>query len=527
MDPRNEKRDLLLPPETQTMYDTAVLCGRYLKNRAASVSKAVRSTGAVASHLTSPRRSSSPGGRANHHTTTTPKPSRGQSATAYLSGVRGIAAVIVFIFHSTWAYSRIVEDGYGWHAEEGENLHILQLPFVRLVHAGHAMVGIFFLIGGYVNAMKPLRLMREHRQAELAPAVASSLLRRGVRLWLPALAATFTTALLTYAGVFEPARHNIDTLEGVFNWADFHPGRQDTLMGTLRDWRQQMIQLIDPWKQPFWTHYDPHLWTVPLEFRASLIVSLSLSAVACCRVGPRLAIMTLLTVFSLRFDRWEVVLFMTGAMLAELDLMRRDAAAKAAMPPPMADSLGIDDEDVEAKREDVPRRPPRAERRMIQGLGIMLLALAGMYLMSCPPAHPEETPGFMLVWEWLVPSWTGDGKRYVHGAGAVLFLVAVSSSATLQRPFLTSTAQYLGTISYSLYIVHGPVLHAVGYVVTPWMLARTGDETDRDWATAMVLSGAFNFAVTLCVADVFYRFVDVGSVRVAAAFQRMCSMGGY
>ncbi len=505
------------------MYETAVLCGRYLKNRAASVSKAVKSTGAVASHLTNPRRSPSPSGAGySRNTTTTHKTSRGQSATAYLSGVRGIAAVIVFIFHSIWAYSAIVDNGYGLHEE---NYHIIQLPFLRLVHAGHAMVGIFFLIGGYVNAIKPLQLIREQRHAELTPVVASSLLRRGLRLYLPALAAALTTALLAYAGVFEPARHNLDTLEGVFNWADFHPGRQGTLAATLRDWRQQMFQLLDPWKQPFWTHYDPHLWTVPLEFRASLVVSLSLAAVACCRVGMRLAIMALLTLFTLRCDRWEVALFLTGTVLAELDLMRSDAAKASAAT--LALGTDDDDDDVEANRDNMLPRLPRAEHRMVRGLGIMLLALVGMYLMSFPPSHADETPGFVLISEWLVPSWTGDPKRYVHGAGAVLFLVAVSSSVTLQRPFLTSTAQYLGTISYSLYIVHGPVLHAVGYVVTPAVLAMTGTETDRDWAMGMVLSGVFNFMVALGVADVFYRFVDVGSVRVAAAFQRMCSMSGY
>ncbi|EJP66150.1 acyltransferase-like protein [Beauveria bassiana ARSEF 2860] len=520
MESRIDKRDLLLAPEPQSVYDTAVLCGRYIKNRAVSVSKSIMSTSAAASNLASPRRSPSPS-RAGHGHGAPHKPSRGHSATAYLSGVRGVAAVIVFLFHSTWALTAAVDDGYGlWNA----NHHVLQLPLLRLVHAGHAMVGIFFLIGGYVNAVKPLQLMRERRHAELVPAVAASLLRRGIRLYMPALVAMLATALLTYAGAFEPARRNMDTLKDLFYWPDFHPGRKETLAATLRDWQQQVLQLMNPWQQPHYPHLDPHLWTVTLEFRASLVVSLSLSAVACCRVGSRLAILTLLTLFSLRCDRWEIALFLTGAVLAELDLMRKDAARATASLPAARDMIDLD---VEAKRDAAPPPRPPAEHRVIRSLGIMLIALAGMYLMSFPPSHAEETQGFMLIYKWLVPSWTNDPKRYVLGPGAVLFMIAVSSSATLQRPFLTATAQYLGTVSYALYIVHGPVLHSVGYVVTPVVMAVTGLETDREWAMGMVLSTVINFAVALGVADVFYRFVDVGSVRMATAFQRMCFQSGY
>ncbi|OAA55114.1 Acyltransferase 3 [Cordyceps fumosorosea ARSEF 2679] len=521
MELSNEKHDLLplATEQPRSLYDTAVMCGRYLGNRAASVSRSIRSSGSAA---TSPR-SASPSRIPNHHHQhhhAAGKPSRGgHSPTAYLSGIRGVAAVIVFIFHATWAHTSAVDEGYGYE-EPPRNRHILQLPFLRIVHAGHAMVGLFFLIGGYVNAAKPLRLIRAGRHAELVPAVAGGLLRRAPRLYLPALAAMLTTALLTYAGAFEPARANLDANpEGVFYWPDFHPGRQETLAGTLADWRAQAWQLCNPWRQPFWTHYDPHLWTVTLEFRASLVVSLALAGVACCRVGARMALLAGVTLFMARCDRWEVALFLTGAVLAELDLMRKEAATPTL-------GLGLDDDQhPRGRRWGRRRRPTRA-------LGVALLAIAGLYLMSFPPNHGAETPGFAPVARWLVPAWTDDPKRYVHGVGATLFLVAAGSSPTaLQRPFLAPAAQYLGKVSYALYVVHGPVLHAVGYVVTPAVLAATGgvgpEGTEARWAAGMVLATAVNFAVSLGVADLFYRVVDVGSVRLAVAFQKLCTQSGY
>lgn len=520
MESFSEKRDLLQPPDQHSALDTAVLCGRYLKNRAASISKTIRSTGAAASIIASPTRKPSGTGylsisAANISSKPKPKP---QSATAYLSGVRGIAAVVVFVYHTIWAYSGIVHDGYGLY---GGNHHFIQLPFLRLFHAGHAMVVVFFLIGGYVNAVKPLQLIRAQRHAELAPAVGSSLLRRGFRLYLPPMAATLITTLLAYVGVFEPSRSNLDNLDGVFYWPDFHPARQSSLWATLTDWRKQMFMLLDITHQPFWTHLDPHLWTVPLEFRASLVVSLCLAAVACCRVVPRLCIMTAVTIFSIHCDRWEVALFLTGSILAELDAARRERSQAIELVPVAA----IDDDDVyDVEAKNLVPKGPSASRRMIVGLGVLAMAIIGLYLLSFPPMHGSETPGYIWVDHILVPSWAEDGKRYVHGAGAVLFLIAVSSNTMLQRPFLTSTAQYLGKISYSIYIVHGPVLHAVGYLVTPAIWSLTGMATDRDWGTGLAIATAINFVVVIGVADVFYRFVDAGSVRIATAFQKLCSL---
>ncbi|XWW94544.1 hypothetical protein V2A60_002487 [Cordyceps javanica] len=546
MEPRGEpERDqLLLKPGPGSVYETAMLCGRYLKNRTASVSKSIKSTGSAAALLFA---SGPAGQRAAAGDNGGVGPRRqppGQhpsSPTAYLSGLRGVAAVVVFLFHSTWAFTGIVDIGYGVPTERDDgngnkivvgdaNRHLLQLPFLRLVHAGHAMVGVFFLVGGYVNAVKPLRLMRGHRHAELPPAVAASLLRRGLRLYLPALAAMLATALLAWCGAFEPARRNMDTLHGVvFYWPDFHPSRHDTLAGTLAEWRAQALLILDPWRQPVWPNYDPHLWTVGLEYRASLVLSLGLSALACCRVGARLGLLALLAAFMVRCDRWEVALFLAGAVLAEVDLVRKDAASVAAAASPTSTgSPGIDGIDLEAKSEDRPARPLPPSRRMLGSLGIVLLAVAGMYLMSFPPEGGQTAPGFVLVSRWLVPSWAGDAKRYVHGAGALLFLVAVSGSAALQRPFLTRTAQYLGTVSYSLYIVHGPVMHSVGYLIAPAVLAATrAAESDARWATGVILATIINFAISLATADLFYRTIDVGSMRVATAFQKLCSLSRY
>lgn len=63
--------------------------------------------------------------------------------TAYLDGLRGVAAFIVYLHHTHILYS--FDSLYGYGAVAGAN-HILQLPFIRLLNAGPAAVALFFLI---------------------------------------------------------------------------------------------------------------------------------------------------------------------------------------------------------------------------------------------------------------------------------------------------------------------------------------------------------------------------------------------
>lgn len=109
----------------------------------------------------------------------------------------------------------------------------------------------------------------------------------------------------------------------------------------------------------------------------------------------------------------------------------------------------------------------------------------------------------------------------------------------LQRSFTTAFAQYLGRISYALYLAHGTVIHTVGtrFLNPAWAawlgaedaaldLRRTGldDVADmvlrRSWSAYVgsALGGTLvNTLVLFWVADVFCRGVDVPMVRLTRA----------
>jgi peptidoglycan/LPS O-acetylase OafA/YrhL len=60
------------------------------------------------------------------------------------------------------------------------------------------MVSVFFVISGYVLSYKAIRLMRAAQYPELLGSLASSVFRRGMRLFLLITASTFISMLFCY-----------------------------------------------------------------------------------------------------------------------------------------------------------------------------------------------------------------------------------------------------------------------------------------------------------------------------------------
>ena len=85
--------------------------------------------------------------------------------TAYLDGMRGLAAFAVFLCHlsyGTWDTGHVY--GAGEPGEKSANTYLLQLPIIRLFYSGPPMVAIFFVISGYALSYKPLKQMRNRKR---------------------------------------------------------------------------------------------------------------------------------------------------------------------------------------------------------------------------------------------------------------------------------------------------------------------------------------------------------------------------
>lgn len=238
------------------------------------------------------------------------------SETAWLDGLRGLAAFIVYIRHFAAPTHANIQVGYGG---DEHNKFLIQLPFLRIIYQGPAMVAVFFVISGYALALGPLRSRQSSAEASLLR-LSSVSFRRVIRLFLPGIVSTFLVMLCINRGLFDwgfAARNERDM-----------PGFQEPappLVGLLplsmqlRIWAECTWKWLKVWDAD--EHlYDAHLWTIPIEFRCSMILFVALVAIV--KASPRTRFFALMAavIYCHYTDFWKGWLFFAGATLAQWKL---------------------------------------------------------------------------------------------------------------------------------------------------------------------------------------------------------------
>ena len=103
------------------------------------------------------------------------------------------------------AFARyIVRPADGLHGHSS----VFQKPFFRLVGQGQAWVALFFILSGFVNALKPVKLAKAGNIETALSNLGVSSFKRSFRLFLPATAITVISWFLCQLGAFETARNS-------------------------------------------------------------------------------------------------------------------------------------------------------------------------------------------------------------------------------------------------------------------------------------------------------------------------------
>ncbi|KAL7936655.1 acyltransferase family domain-containing protein [Trichoderma chlorosporum] len=417
--------------------------------------------------------------------------------TAYLDGMRGLAALFVFFCHYSYQAFTIAK---GWGYED--NYHFLKLPFFRLWYQGPPAVCVFFVISGYALSYRPLKLIRSGAWPDFANTMSSLMFRRGIRLYLPTAISTFMIICLLRIGAYEWTRGFANDRKYMKNIVEPHPDRMEHAYAQYKDWLLHMFRFIQVFSWDKFggsTSYDVHLWTIPVEFRCSLYLFLTIIGTARLRTSIRWLTVGFVMWVTYRNSRWELLLFFCGMLIAENDHIRgaHIPASNPALP-------------VEEK--------PRSAKTKLWPIFWALFSLLGLYLMCQPDDGGEHTPGWMLL-SSLIPNWWKEERyRYWQSAGAIIFIIAVSHSPRWQRFFNLPVVQYFGKISYALYLMHGPAMHVVGYHFEKWAYGVTGVE--GYWYNAGFFLGAcFCIPIVVWWADIFWRAVDIPTVKFAKWYE--------
>lgn len=192
-------------------------------------------------------------------------------------------------------------------------------------------------------------------------------------------------------------------------------------------------------------------------------------------------------------DRWPNILFFGGFILAELDHRRRALATSETSNLPFSSS-------------------PRSG--LAWSITYIFIFICGLYLGGQPELAVDKAPGWMTLFS-LIPKHIRDKHRYWVTWGAILLIWSTSNSSLLQKIFTNRVSQYLGKISFSLYVLHGMVIHTLHYSLIDKLFKAVGNDTFLHRETAFGVSAAVVTVVIFWAADVFMRVVDLPSVRFA------------
>lgn len=452
-----------------------------------------------------------------NHAATTPS----KSGIAALDGLRGLACLFVFNEHYVICYQSV-----------RTQVWIMRVPFIRLLWYGKAAVFLFFVISGYVLSYKPLRLVRSKSWLEFQKSISSSFLRRAMRLYLPCLIVSFIACWLTYFGFYDrSAQIYAHYRNFVFLKEEPPPrlGLHDQLKGYLANVEFLFSATIPFDKDTDVMHYfmyDDHQWTIPKEFRSSMVVFAVLVTTSRMRSLLRMALITVLCVYSIYTFRLYTSLFFAGMVCAELDLIRSSyySQCKDALP-----------DFVNEKHHTGSSRILHLPDLFYKVMWAFMF-LVGVFMISSPQ-EIQETPNWLptLAHNWGIVA-VDDSILFV---GSVFTVWSVAACPSLGPIFNNPFVAYLGKISYALYLVHGTVIKSLGYNILPWTLrlatwTPSSVELNLDWWNAVpnwqkvlahLIGWAFVGTTCFWLSDLFWRFVDIPCVAFARSVETWVTKG--
>ncbi|ETN44305.1 uncharacterized protein HMPREF1541_10485 [Cyphellophora europaea CBS 101466] len=437
---------------------------------------------------------------------------RPTNSLAALDGLRGLACLCVLNQH----YSQIYSDRnflYGWLAQPTD-VYLPEFPFVKVLWSGSAQVFTFFVLSGYVLSIKPLRQMRS-QSPEIQKTLTSSIFRRGMRLFIPSCAILVVVAIIAQAGIYIPAQEALS--QGLVAAPENVVLPKPAFIDMLHDLWGDFRGLTNMWS---WSTYAPtlnqHLWTIGIEFRASMLLYLMQAGTCRLKAWIRILIGLCILFYCASTAQDHVLLFFAGMILAELDLAyltHYEARSDTALAWAPTNSVSV--------LESIARHfhPKSRSFRLWQ----LVLFATGLYLMSAPMRGAEATPGYVWLCQWTIPFWYHSEFRsyWFWTIGALLLLHTAVHSPNIRVIYTNRFARYAGKISYAMYLVHGPILHAVAYGLLPFWQSITqpvgGRTTQLGFTLQWLLGAGVACPLIVYFADLVHRLLDMPSVQLARA----------
>lgn len=371
-----------------------------------------------------------------------------------LEGLRGLAAIVVVLFHALLMFYPGLF--YGPEAYAGAWVQNMRLednlygsPIMGLF-TGSFSVAIFFVLSGFVLSIGFFNKKDVRAVQRLA-------VKRYIRLMIPAAVSILLAYLAIKFGFGYARSQVVDITHSVWLsglWLQV-PQLEDAI-------RQSIYQIFTIGS----SSYNPVLWTMQYEFIGSFIVFAFLLLFAESKY--RWVIYAALTAVFLSSWYWG---FIIGMALADLYMNRRSLLEKI----------------------------PQA----VWFIG----GLLGIGLGAFPPTNLEGT----IYKALLVPGWSQyQSFSFYLTIGAMLMIMAVLFLPVLRSFFAARLMSYLGKYSFSVYLLHMPILFTFGSLV----FISTNETIG--FHSAAIVTILSSFALLAPLVYLFEKYVDAPAIKLAS-----------
>jgi len=341
--------------------------------------------------------------------------------------------------------------------------------------AGNYSVCVFFALSGYV-------LASSFRRTELGALALT--IKRALRLGIPILAVTlFAWALAASGLIFNSQAHEV-----IQSW---WLGRQTPPMGgigtALRDGLYGALLGL-----PDATAFDSSLWTMSIEFAGSLLLIAVFAGIRPFRRygGSDTALAIVFLILGLLGAFLYLCLFAFGAALSLSRLRER--------------------------LEQLPGLGWAMAALLVLGILLGTLPYADRPWIDWLAAHAPVTA--QTGWQADDGPFRGIADRnFWHAVGALMTLIAADNWRPLRNLLERRVPQFLGRISFPLYLLHVPILLSLGCGMF-LALHGTGLAAGAAWAMAIVLA----IAAACLLAHAATPLIEEPAVRLSGAAARSC-----
>lgn len=388
------------------------------------------------------------------------------TSTNFLNGLRGLASFTVYMEHFITPIYPELLTGYG----QSTSSSIMQLPYLRLVYSGSAMVSIFFITSGFVLSKKAFAHNAAGDYEKTFHVLSSSLFKRGFRLFIPTIIATFLIMLACRAHLYE------DPLLKQFHTR--RPVRFEHWLGQIWDWLAFVNSFVlNPLH--FWpvdtSHYGAHLWTISVMFNCSIYLYATIVGLSRLSSRSFLVVAAILIIYNLCANREALGLSYFGMLLAH---------------------IGAKSQSLETKSSS--GKFPKT--KVLAAAAILL----GLYLISYPIESHGQAFGYLDTWFEIPP-------LIYYSIGGMATMTGLLYQPLFQKILNGSLPVYLGKISLSLWIVHEPLLQTFGwkFIHTALNAPEMQQQSVVIRYLAVLCSWLVLTTIVILVADLFWRCVEV------------------